>query len=86
MDPSKILFWNVRGLNRKVRRDGVRALVNNTCPDVVCLQETKKSSISRFMVASLLGVVFDEFVTLPAVGTRGEFIGLEKYFVQGYSI
>jgi hypothetical protein len=86
MDPSKNLFWNVRGLNRKVRRDVVRAMVNSTCPDVVCLQETKKSSISRFMVTSLLGVVFDEFVTLPAVGTREEFIGLEKYFVQGYSI
>lgn len=73
MDPSKILFWNVRGLNRKVRRDVVRTMVNSTCHDVVCLQETKKSSISHFMVMSLLGVDFDEFITLPVVGTRGEF-------------
>jgi exonuclease III len=71
MDLSKNLFWNVRGLNRKVRRDVVHTMVSSTCHDVVCLQETKKSSISHFMVMSLMGVDFDEFVTLPAVGTRG---------------
>lgn len=33
MDPSKILIWNVRGLNRKSRRD----MVCSTRPDLVCL-------------------------------------------------
>jgi len=71
MDPSKILIWNVRGLNRKSRRDAVRSMVADTRPDIVCLQETKKEATSRRMVMSMLGGDFDEFVTLPAVGTRG---------------
>lgn len=47
MDISNILIWNVRGLNRKSRRDGVRDMVLSTRPDLVCLQETKKEAISR---------------------------------------
>lgn len=71
MNLSKILIWNVRGLNRKARRDAVRMMVESTRPDIVCLQETKKESISRFMVFSLLGNVFDQFTFLPVIGTRG---------------
>lgn len=59
MDVSKILFWNIRGLNRKARRDAVRVMVASTSPEVVCLQETKKEAISRRMVMSMLGTDFD---------------------------
>jgi hypothetical protein len=69
MDISKILVWNMRGLNRKVRRDGVRHMISSTRPDIVCLQETKKVVISRRMVMTTLGAYFDEFVVLPANGT-----------------
>jgi exonuclease III len=71
MDMSKIMIWNVRGLNQKSRRDVVRCMVDSTRPDVVCLQETKKAVISRRMVMSTLGADFDEFIFLPAAGTRG---------------
>jgi exonuclease III len=70
-DPSKNLVWNMRGLNRTCRRDTVRVMVNSTKPDLVCLQETKKAVISRRMVMSMLGSEFDEFIFLPAQGTRG---------------
>jgi hypothetical protein len=33
MDPSKILIWNVRRLNRKSRRDAARVMVSSTRPD-----------------------------------------------------
>jgi exonuclease III len=68
MDLSKVLIWNVRGLNRKARRDVVRDMVGSTRSNIVCLQETKKAAISRRMVMSMLGA---EFVVLPADGTRG---------------
>jgi exonuclease III len=71
MDMSKIMIWNVRGLNQKSRRDVVRCMVDSTRPDVVCLQETKKAVISRRMVMSTLGADFDEFIFLPAAGTCG---------------
>ena len=74
MDISNILIWNVRGLNRKSRRDGVRDMVLSTRPDLVCLQETKKEAISRRMVMSMLGSEFDKFIFLPAQGTRGDIL------------
>jgi exonuclease III len=43
MDPSKILVWNVRGLNSSVRQDSVRDFVETVKMDVVCLQETKNA-------------------------------------------
>jgi exonuclease III len=71
MDLSRILIWNVRGLNRRSHHDSVRNLVGTTQSDIVCLQETKKAAISRHMVLSLLGVEYDEFLVLPALDTRG---------------
>jgi hypothetical protein len=35
MDPSKILIWNVRGLNSGARQDSVRTLVDASHADVV---------------------------------------------------
>jgi exonuclease III len=71
MDLSKVLIWNVRGLNRKARRDAVRDMVASTRPDLVCLQETKEEAILCRMVMSMLGADFDEFIVLPVDGTCG---------------
>jgi exonuclease III len=71
MDLSKVLIWNVHGLNHKARRDVVWVMVASTHPEVVCLQEMKKAAISRRMVMSMLGADFDEFIVLPADGTHG---------------
>jgi exonuclease III len=38
---------------------------------IVCLQETKKASISHFMLLSLLGNDFDDSLVLPAAGSCG---------------
>lgn len=71
MDVSTILVWNVRGLNRKARRDAVRDLVAATRPEIVCLQETKVQDMSTRVLLSTLGADLDGHVVLPAVGTRG---------------
>jgi exonuclease III len=71
MDPSKILIWNVRGLNGAARQDAVRTLVDSAQVDVVCLQETKMVDVSRFLLLRMLGPAFDNFVFLPSVGASG---------------
>jgi hypothetical protein len=71
MDPSKILIWNVRGLNGFARQDAVRTLVDSARVDVVCLQETKMVDVSRFLLLRMLGLAFDNFVFLPSVGASG---------------
>lgn len=72
MDPSHILFWNVRGLNSSARQDSVRVVVNSSKIDVVCLQETKMVVITRRMVLSMLGADFDNnFCFVPSIGASG---------------
>jgi hypothetical protein len=58
MDPAKILFWNVRGLNSSLKQDAVRNLVDSFHVDVVCCQETKMQQITRTNILSTLGVDF----------------------------
>jgi exonuclease III len=71
MDPSKILVWNVRGLNSSVRQDSVRDFVETVRVDVVCLQETKMQNISYHTILSMLGSNFSEYIFLPSVGVSG---------------
>jgi exonuclease III len=67
-----LLDWNVRGLNGATRWKVVRDLAQDTRASTVCLQETKMQQIDQGIVVESLGQRFDEqFVYLPAVGTRG---------------
>ena len=50
MDPAKILIWNVRGLNSTSRQDSVRSIVDSSRSDIVCIQETKVTDMSRRII------------------------------------
>ena len=71
MNPSAILIWNVRGLNKIDRRNVVRDVILSSNADIVCLQETKVAILTQQVLLSVFGTVYDNFVALPAVGTRG---------------
>lgn len=71
MASSKILIWNVWGLNEWARRDCVHKVVDAVRPAIVCLQETKLDFISDWDVLAILGSGFGSFVFLPAQHTRG---------------
>jgi exonuclease III len=72
MDPAHILNWNVRGLNSVARQDAVRVMADASKIDVVCLQETKLSNVSRSLILSMLGSDFDNnFICLPSEGASG---------------
>jgi exonuclease III len=47
MDPTKILSWNVRGLNSASRQSSVRTCIDACGADVICLQETKMQEINK---------------------------------------
>jgi exonuclease III len=66
-----IAIWNARGLNSLDRRLAVSQAISPSRAVVVCLQETKKATISDRVVRDCLGPVFDGFFYLPAEGTRG---------------
>jgi len=73
MEPQNcnMLVWNVRGLNSRSRRDALRGVVGDANASVVCVQETKLSVISSFMINEMLGAGFSSFSYLPAVGASG---------------
>jgi exonuclease III len=74
MDRSnyKFLSWNVRGLNSKAKQEDVRQMVNLFKPDLVCFQETKIDVMTVECMRNILGAAYeDNFVALPAEGTRG---------------
>jgi exonuclease III len=51
----KIISWNVRSLNDKEKRLGIRGLLREWKANIVCLQETKMDVITREVVRSLWG-------------------------------
>jgi exonuclease III len=71
MDPTKILIWNVRGLNSTSRQDSVRSIVDSSRSDIVCIQETKVTNMSRRIILSALGSDFSDFIAAPSVGASG---------------
>jgi len=79
MNPSKILCWNERGLNSKARQDSMRTLINTGRIEVVCLQETKMSGISRGCILSMLGSDFTHWVELPAAGASGAILVARRH-------
>lgn len=66
-----VLSWNVRGLNDAAHRELVKQTTLGARPSVVCLQETKLSSITQPIVADTLGQGFAGYRALNAAGTRG---------------
>jgi exonuclease III len=72
----KVFVANVRGLNDRARRSGVRSVVNTTGASIVCLQETKISVVTQAIVIEALGAEFDAYFCLPVADTRGYHCGL----------
>lgn len=72
MTSSNCFIWNVRGLNGRARRNVVRDLVSQERATIVCLQETKLSTICNSMAAEILGSLFD-YDYIPSVGVAGGF-------------
>jgi hypothetical protein len=63
----------VQGLNNTTKQHDVTQVVSSINPNLVCLQENKLSGFNPLLVRSILGGGFnDNYVFLPASGTRGD--------------
>jgi exonuclease III len=67
----KVLNSNVRGLNDGAKRAAVRAFIERMASSIVCLQETKLSSLSDALRLEIAGPRYDGHASLNANGTRG---------------
>jgi exonuclease III len=66
-----IISWNVRGLNDAAHRELARETTLSARPTIVCLQETKVSSMNLSIRMETLGSRLSGHCTLDANGTRG---------------
>jgi exonuclease III len=55
----KMLSWNVRGPNNIAKQEDIKQVINILKPDLVCLQETKLSSLDSSTVRNILGADYE---------------------------
>jgi len=67
----KVLSYNVRGLGGGEKRVEVRRLVQEKCPFVLCIQESKLIFVDDFMIKSICGDAPYGFSYQPSVGASG---------------
>ena len=67
----RLLSCNVRGLNNPQKREVCKNLLKEWKCDIVCFLETKLSSLNSFVVRSLWGSPFLDWVVLDAVNIAG---------------
>ena len=67
----RLLSWNVRGLNNPRKREVCRNLLKEWRCNIVCLQETKLSSVNFAVLRSLSGSPFKDWAVLDAVQSSG---------------
>lgn len=68
---SKIMSWNVRGLNEINKRLQIRNVLREWKADIVCLQETKLKMIKRRIIRSLWSGILVDWVFLTSNGAAG---------------
>jgi hypothetical protein len=55
----KMLSWNVRGPNNIAKQEDIKQVINILKPDLVCLQETKLSSLDSSTARNIIGADYE---------------------------
>lgn len=66
-----VCSWNVRGLGDPCKRRAVKHVVVSLRKAVVCLQETKISSLSCSFFSTFCGSFYDKFEFIETFGASG---------------
>lgn len=68
---TKVLFWNIRGLNSQEKWDALRDKINESACQILCLQETKREHFDSFYINKFCPRWLDSFAFSPSVGASG---------------
>lgn len=71
---TKILVWNIRGLNSQEKWDALRAKIAESDCQILCLQETKREHFDLFYLKKFCPRNLDKFVFFPSTGSSGGLI------------
>lgn len=79
----KILSWNERGWSAQQKCRLIKKTINQAKPDVILLEVTKKTMISRQELGKIWGLRFKEWVFLPSFGaSRGILVAWDSRLVK----
>jgi exonuclease III len=71
---SKILFWNVGGIDSHEKWDALRDKISDSACQVLCIQETKRETFDSFYTKKLCHRYLDEFASSPLVVASDGFL------------
>lgn len=71
---TKILFWNIRGINSQEKWDAIKDKVSKSACQVICLQETKRENFDIFYIKKFCPRNIDHFAFSPSIGASGGFL------------
>ena len=71
---SKILFWNIRGINSQEKWDALRDKISESACQVLCIQETKRENFDSFYIRKFCPRNLDNFAFSPSHGGSGGLI------------
>ena len=84
---SKILFWNIRGINAQEKWDALRWKIIESACQISCIQETKRENFDIFYIKKFCPRNFDQFAFSPSVGAAGGLLTAWKNSVfEGFVI
>ena len=68
---SKVLFWNIRGINSQEKWDAIADKIKESACHVLCLQETKRETFDAFYIKKFCPRSLDKFAFSPSIGASG---------------
>lgn len=68
---TKILFWNIKGINSQEKRDAIRDKITESACQVLCLQETKRENFDLFYIKKFYPRNLDRFAFFPSIRASG---------------
>jgi exonuclease III len=71
---SKILIWNVRGINSQDKWDAIRGNITESDYQVLCLQETKRAHFDSYYIKNFCPKSLDHFAFSPSIGASGDLL------------
>jgi exonuclease III len=78
----RLLFWNVRKLDKPHKRSVVKNILRDLRVDVVFLQKTKLQCVDLGVIHSLWGNLYADWESLNAINTAGGVLMWDKRVLQ----
>lgn len=82
----KVLSRNIHGINSDKKWNAIHDRISESCYDVICLQETKRSHFDALFIRHFYPPVFDQFEFLPSNGASGGSIIIWKSSIFSCSL